>query len=80
MNDDLLNDKLDRHEKKIEEFDNRLDSLKQQRIKIEVKMDNICEKLDRVADCLSEDKKLKYSYMVTIFIFIIEQFVSTFIK
>ena len=43
-------------------------------------MDNICEKLDRVADCLSEDKKLKYSYMVTIFIFIIEQFVSTFIK
>ena len=43
-------------------------------------MDNICEKLDRVADCLSEDKKLKYSYMVTIFIFIIEQFISTFIK
>ena len=77
MNDDLLNDKLDRHEKKIEEFDNRLE---QQRIKIEVKMDNICDKLDRVADCLSEDKKLKYSYMVTIFIFIIEQFVSTFIK
>ena len=72
MNDDLLNDKLDRHEKKIEEFDNRLDRLEQQRIKIEVKMDNICEKLDRVADCLSEDKKLKYSYMFTIFIFIIE--------
>ena len=45
MNDDLLNDKLDRHEKKIEEFDNRLDRLEQQRIKIEVKMDNICEKL-----------------------------------
>ena len=42
MNDDLLNDKLDRHEKKIEEFDNRLDRLEQQRIKIEVKMDNIC--------------------------------------
>ena len=77
MNEDLLNDKLNRHEKKIEEFDDRLE---QQRIKIEVKMDNICEKLDRVADCLSEDKKLKYSYMVTIFIFIIEQFVSTFIK
>ena len=31
MNDDLLNDKLDRHEKKIEEFDNRLDRLEQQR-------------------------------------------------
>ena len=80
MNDDLLNDKLDRHEKKIEEFDNRLDRLEQERGTREVKMDSICEKVDRVADGLSEDKKLKYSYMVTIFIFIIEQFVSTFIK
>ena len=44
MNDDLVNDKLDRHEKKIEEFDNRLDRIEQQRIKIEVKMDNICDK------------------------------------
>lgn len=63
MNDELVKDILDRHEKRINNHSGRLDKLENKQAETNVKLDNLCNTINKLASNLN---KLTYAILTAL--------------
>ena len=72
MNDELIRDKIITHEKRLNNHGERLDELEKQRVATDVKMDNLCEKLEKQTKSINYLVGLLASGLLGFFFYVVQ--------
>ncbi|MBD7914203.1 hemolysin XhlA family protein [Clostridium sp. Sa3CUN1] len=73
MNDELIKHQLETHEKRLNNHSERLDELEKGRAATDVKMDNLCEKLEAQTKSINWLIGIMASSLIGFFFYVIQQ-------
>ena len=73
MNDELIKQQLGTHEKRLNNHSERLDELEKGRAATDVKMDNLCEKLEAQTKSINWLIGIMASSLIGFFFYVIQQ-------
>lgn len=73
MNDELIKHQLGTHEKRLNNHSERLDELEKGRAATDVKMDNLCEKLEAQTKSINWLIGIMASSLIGFFFYVIQQ-------
>jgi len=67
MNDELIKDKLETHERRLNDHSGRIDKLEQRGAAVDTKIENLCEQIKNLVNTL----KWGFGILVTITLFVL---------
>ncbi|MGG7060255.1 hemolysin XhlA family protein [Clostridium tertium] len=73
MNDELIKHQLETHDKRLNNHSERLDELERGRAATDVKMDNLCEKLEAQTKSINWLIGIMASSLIGFFFYVIQQ-------